>query len=189
MALEGRERAEMPFHLLWELRHADVLPDDPRFFDLMADALIRFEPRDIRTQVFLLVKLDPKRAVDPLVETLKRKDLKEDARDAVVTALGDTHDERALAPLLAALPDSKGYVRRGFVRAIGGVRTPASREAILRLIENPDEEAGYEAWEAVKDWRDPRIIPLFAKSRWPRLAGAGHGCPGGPGTGGGRTAP
>ena len=153
----------MPFSLLWQLRYADSLPDDPRFFDLMADALIRLEPRDARTQILFLAKLDPKRAVDPLLEFIKKKGLTDDALSAAIYALGQTGDERALAPLLAVLPETKGYVRVNCVQVLGKLHAEAAREAILNFLRNPpDADTDYWAWGAIKDWRDPRILPIAA---------------------------
>ena len=139
------------------------MPDDPRFFDLMADALIRLEPRDARTQILFLAKLDPKRAVDPLLEFIKKKGLTDDALSAAIYALGQTGDERALAPLLAVLPETKGYVRVNCVQVLGKLHAEAAREAILNFLRNPpDADTDYWAWGAIKDWRDPRILPIAA---------------------------
>jgi HEAT repeat protein len=170
MKFEGKRRADMAADLLWQLQEYSVPTVDPRLFDLMAESLVNYPPRDINAQVGFLVQLDPKRATEPLLAVLKKGNFSDEGRSAVFYALGQTGDERALTALLAALPETKGYVRLPLIAAIGKFRTEAARQTLMAIIEKGDDEADDVAWQALNERRDPRILPIFAARQGKNLS-------------------
>ena len=84
-------------------------------------------------------------AVDNLIEMLQDKDEYKSIRATAATALGELLDERASAPLLAALDDEHAEVREKAAVALGAIKNAKAVDKLIALLENPLEKPSVRA--------------------------------------------
>ncbi|OGV41042.1 MAG: hypothetical protein A2X48_11780 [Lentisphaerae bacterium GWF2_49_21] len=127
-------------------------------------ALDSNEPAVAGSAAKALGKIGDKRAVAPILKTLKYKkgDYPESARSGAAQALGELGDKSAVGPLVEALKDSDGWVRCQAAKALGKL---GDKQAVPSLVEalNGSNLLREEALEALGELKDASAISPLRK--------------------------
>jgi HEAT repeat protein len=158
------------------LVHALGKLQDPRSVDGLYEALTGREfPRDSaeglrlraslyqrrRTTMVVLSKLKPDRIVDLFVSLLQDPD--ETICAEAARLLGDLHDVRAGAPLIAALADTAVEVRLEAAGALGKLQASQAVSPLIVRLQDPSVLVRERTVQALAELRDKRAIaPLMA---------------------------
>jgi HEAT repeat protein len=120
------------------------------------DALIA-EVRDPHSAVSLgaveaLGKIKDARAVPPLIEALRVKDLQWNA----AYALGEIKDPRAVEPLIAALQNKDAEFREEVALVLGEIKDPRADAALTAALKDPEPKVLHAAANALGQINDPQ---------------------------------
>ncbi|MFB0560775.1 MAG: HEAT repeat domain-containing protein [Candidatus Lokiarchaeia archaeon] len=132
-------------------------------------------PKIRRTAAEYLGDLKDKRAVEPLIQTLKNDE--EDIRAEAAKALGSIKDLRAVPPLIQALKDENWEVREDVAWALGKIGDTRAVEPLLQALKDESNEVRTVAAEALGGMGDSRVVPdliqaLKDEEAWVRMSAA-----------------
>jgi HEAT repeat protein len=95
-----------------------------------------------------LGEIRDKRAVEPLIEILKNKEIS--LREEAVKALGQIGDQKVVKPLISVLQNEKNYTLRGqTIRALGSTRDKRAVEPLLEILQREIQKPRSEANTAI----------------------------------------
>ncbi|MCB0208655.1 MAG: HEAT repeat domain-containing protein [Anaerolineae bacterium] len=109
-----------------------------------------------------LSKLADKRAIEPLISTLK--DEKGIVRQYVAEALGRLGDIRAVEPLISALKDENTIVRSRVAEALGNLDDSRVFDALMDTINDKNSVVRRHVVEALGKLGDPRSLDALVDS-------------------------
>ncbi|MCC6617248.1 MAG: HEAT repeat domain-containing protein [Anaerolineae bacterium] len=147
-----------------------LMINDPRVMDIFRDAL---GSNKYAESVFRLAELQKggkpldSRVIEPLVNLLRNK-AKRDATSmksmpmTIVEILGRLDDPKVVEPLIEALGDEDGYVRKYAVEALGKINNPKAVRPLISLLFRFDGTVGVDEVSTALN----RIDPKWIESEW-----------------------
>jgi len=166
-------------------------------FSALCDAIPTLSPSACERLVPILVQLDAKSAVEPLVEILNTSQSRF-VLEATIRAMGDLNHPRIHAALLkfaedpskdcrpealeyllgyddpgvtekliALLADRDPLVRRSSIMTLTSVSNPARMEALMRALGETDTEIVIESARGLGQYEDTRILSALVARLWP----------------------
>ena len=136
-----------------------VQREKPRSLDQSIKELWSPSPARRRGAAARLGRSGDARAVDPLVDVMRRSDPL--TREWAALALGTLGDPAGVAPLLAALDEDEGYLTMMVIGALGDLGDARAVEPLLARLD-PADVARSVASFALAKFDDPRAVNLLA---------------------------
>ncbi|QDT26365.1 Regulatory protein BlaR1 [Gimesia panareensis] len=134
--------------------------NDPRINELLLKRVGKNEISDFNL-VYLLIEMDERRLIPPLLSQLNETDIR---REATIAALGRFHAEEAVIPIIKNLDSESERVRHAAIKALANINDKRAVEPLLALIQREKDPRNLrELCTTLSQLGDPRAMPALEK--------------------------